>query len=104
MFPDTGGLLNGKYVSSRSAGNYLAGFNAAKATTILGHYTNFETFQKLAGTLHLYGKKGLLLRAPRILLSGKSYGEPPAYGELQYQYRQSKAGWNEGMLYRAISL
>src|SRR5690606_22819691 len=40
-----GRLLNGKYATARSAGNYLAGMNAAE----LG--LPFENFQKLAGAL-----------------------------------------------------
>ena len=30
----------------------------------------------------------------KIVLFGKSYGAPPTYGEIMYQYRMSKAGWD----------
>ena len=36
--PGTGKLLKGKYASARSAGNYLAGMNAASATNVFGDY------------------------------------------------------------------
>lgn len=101
-YPNTGGLLKGKYVTSRSVGNYLAGFSAAKSAA-LGYHISFETFQKLAGALHLYGKEGLMLVAPLIITKGTSYGEAPTYGENEYQYRQSLSGWNAGYIYRFLN-
>ena len=44
-------MLNGKYATSRSAGNYLAGKNAAVGT-LGGVNISFDAFQNLAGALH----------------------------------------------------
>ena len=91
-YKNVGALLNGKYATSRSAGNYLAGYNA-QGGTMFGVGISFKTFQKLAGALHV---KGSLSNAEKanIVLFGKSYGSPPTYGEYMYQYRMSKAGWD----------
>lgn len=94
--PNEGRLLNGKYASSRSAGNYLAGYNAAVASIGGGFGIDFKTFQKLAGALHVQDSKRQQLTKTQmalIVLFGTSYGPPPAYGEVNYQYRMSKAGW-----------
>lgn len=90
-YKNTGGLLNGKYATARSAGNYLAGYNA-EGGTMFGVSVSFQTFQKLAGGLH---KKGSLSNKEKagVVLFGTSYGNPPAYGENIYQYRMSKKGW-----------
>ena len=52
-YGNIGRLLNGKYVSARSAGNFLAGYNAAKGTVLGIHPISFKTFQQLAGALHI---------------------------------------------------
>ena len=90
-YKNTGALLNGMYATSRSAGNYLAGYNAAQGT-YYGIGIQFIGFQKLAGALHV---KGQLTNSEKkdIILNGTSYGPPPAYGENMYQYRMSRAGW-----------
>ncbi len=95
-YKNVGGLLNGKYATSRSAGNYLAGYNA-QGGTYFGVSISFDTFQKLAGGLHV---KGSLTNKEKagIVLFGTSYGDPPAYGEVMYQYRMSKAGWDKAKL------
>ena len=95
-YKNVGALLNRKYATSRSAGNYLAGYNA-QGGTYFGVSISFDTFQKLAGGLHV---KGSLSNAEKanIVLLGKSYGPPPAYGEVMYQYRMSKAGWDKAKL------
>jgi hypothetical protein len=51
-YKNIGCLLNGKYASSRSAGNFLAGYNASTGT-MFGFGISFSTFQKLAGALHI---------------------------------------------------
>lgn len=91
-YGNVGGLLDGKYATSRSAGNYLAGYNAAGGT-YFGVGITFTTFQKLAGALHV---KGSLTNGEKagIVLRGTSYGPAPAYGEVMYQYRMSRLGWN----------
>ena len=103
-YQDVGGLLGGKYVSSRSAGNYLAGLNASKGT-LMGAEISFETFQKLAGALHIEEANGGRLSTAQkvdIVLFGtysgvdKSRFVSPLWGESPYQYRMSKMGWNYG--------
>jgi hypothetical protein len=78
-----GRLLGGYYVSSRSAGNFLAGMNARTAGF------SFETFQRTAGGLHRAGKIG----AARAFF-GKEYGPSPMYGEVEIQYRWSLRGYH----------
>ena len=104
-YKNIGGLLNGKYATSRSAGNYLAGLNA-EGGTFLGVGISFKTFQQLAGALHIEESNGRKLSKPQmvdiVLLgtyispSDKSTFVAPTYGEVNYQYRQSKAGWEAG--------
>jgi hypothetical protein len=91
-----GGLLNGKYVTARSAGNYLAGFNAARAR-YMGAGIAFDKFQKMAGALHQmqrFDRDEMI----SIYLTNKPYNNasPPEYGEIPYQYRQSKRGYDAG--------
>jgi len=85
--PNVAKMLNGQYATSRSAGNYLAGYNANKGGI------SFSQFQKLAGALHVKGSLTTTQKAD-ILLNGTSYGPAPAYGEVMYQYRMSKDGWD----------
>ncbi|GAB3423661.1 DUF6443 domain-containing protein [Niabella aquatica] len=106
-YANVGGLLNGKYATSRSAGNFLAGYNAEGAT-YFGAGISFTTFQKLAGALHIeesYGAKLVKGQMFDIVVSGDYISADPdknkkfiapAYGEVNYQYRMSKAGWNFG--------
>jgi hypothetical protein len=46
--PMTGRLLNGKYATARSAGNYLAGMNGVTGT-FQGSQISGVTYMKLAG-------------------------------------------------------
>src|SRR3546814_17008405 len=46
--PMTGRLLNGKFATARSAGNYLAGLNGVTGT-LHGNYISGTTYMKLAG-------------------------------------------------------
>lgn len=96
-YKNVGALLNGKYATSRSAGNYLAGYNAAKGT-YFGFGISFDTFQKLAGGLQVFENLGQPFTdsdKADIVLRGTAYGPAPAYGENMYQYRMSKAGWDD---------
>lgn len=103
-YPNIGRMLNGKYVSSRSAGNYLAGYNASRGTYFrIG--ISFETFQKLAGALHIEesaGRRLSTLQKVDIVIMGTypradlSKFKAPYWGEIPYQYRMSKKGWNHG--------
>ena len=91
--PNTGRLLNGKYATARSAGNYLAGYNAA-STTYFGSYISEETNMKLAGALH-QGQWGKV-NAARILTYGKAFGPAPWYGEIEYAGRRIQSGFRRG--------
>jgi len=78
----TGKLLNGKYATVRSAGNYLAGMNGATGK-IAGRYISPTTFMRIAGGLHSL-KNG----TPRVA---------PYYGEVPYAGRMIQAGFNAGI-------
>ncbi|MEM6395789.1 MAG: hypothetical protein AAF741_05545 [Bacteroidota bacterium] len=88
-------LLNGFYATSRSAGNYLAGYNAAGRASFAGF--DYDTFQRLAGALHYrnHTDGGRLAKDEMALIAAGShtYGSFPLYGELEYQYRMSTRGW-----------
>lgn len=93
----TGRLLEGKYASVRSAGNYLAGYFAG----LMG--ADFDMFQKLAGALHVQESRGQQLtygQKVEIVTRGRSYGPPPEYGEIPYQYRMSRSGFDAGKVQR----
>jgi RHS repeat-associated protein len=80
----TGKMLNGKYVTAESAGNYLAGLNGTTATTFYGGHVETQTFLAMAGLLHSF-KNGT-----NILI-------PPFYGEIPYAGRQILRGVWEGL-------
>ena len=91
---DKGRLLFGKYVSARSAGNYLAGFNAA-TKSMFGHFgVDFDSFQRIAGALHAYGDLNKLQMFRHYM--GAKAAPGPYYGENYYQYRMSKMGYDFG--------
>ncbi len=103
-FSNIGALLNGKYATSRSAGNFLAGYNA-QSGTIMGLHFSFNTFQKLAGALHIENSNGKELSKAQMIdivlfgnysSSDKRKFKAPTWGEVMYQYRMSKMGWNYG--------
>ena len=103
-YGNVAGLLDGKYATSRSAGNFLAGYNA-QSGTIGGIHISFETFQKLAGALHIeesHGRKLSNVQKFDIVTVGKyvssnpSAFKAPTWGEVYYQYRMSKMGWLYG--------
>ena len=71
----TGKLFHGKYMSARSAGNDLAGLNAATSKNFLGSYMTKEGFFRRAGGLHN--------------ISG---GSAPYYGEIPYTGRMIDRG------------
>jgi len=87
----TGTLLNGKYATARSVGNYLAAYNASTGT-FWKFSISFDTFMRLAGALH----KGYFnsVNAAEILLDNRAYGRPPWYGEIEYAGRMMKKGWD----------
>ena len=112
-YGNIGRLLNGKYVSARSAGNFLAGYNAAKGTVLGIHPISFKTFQQLAGALHIQSnvKHQPLTYAMMvdIVLWGtyagvdKTLFKEPYWGEIYYQLRwvgimQRKIKWHRVLL------
>jgi RHS repeat-associated protein len=94
--PMTGRLLNGKYATGRSAGNYLAGLNGV-TSTLRGFNISGSTYMKMAGAY----QKGLL-SSPHAILNynligsvlffGNSYGPAPYYGEEPYSGRRISEG------------
>ncbi len=91
-------LLNGLYVTTRSAGNYLAGLNGATGT-LAGRQIDWETFQKMAGAVQVFRQQGKPLNGATlgdIYLRGTAYGPAPTYGELEYQRRMSIEGFMRG--------
>ena len=104
---NVGALLNGKYATSRSAGNFLAGYNASTGS-YKGVRIWFNKFQQLAGALHIQESSNNELtksQMRQIVLYGSFTPSnlqdiykfvPPTYGEVEYQYRMSKMGWIYG--------
>jgi hypothetical protein len=91
----TGREFNGYYISARSAGNYLAGYNGATGK-LFDTYISWETYIRLAGALQQ--KKYTTWNAIDIVMSkAKSFGPPPYYGEEEYSGRWIQAGWKKGM-------
>lgn len=79
-----GFLCQGKYMTVREAGNFLAGMNAAQFGM------EYDDFQKGASALHAGDK----IRVCLYKLNGKTYGAAPYWGENYYQHRSSLAGYN----------
>jgi RHS repeat-associated protein len=92
--PMTGKLLNGKYATARSAGNYLAGYNGREGT-IWGFHINFETYMKLAGALQ-QGHYNKWLAGLITVTGHPTYGPAPYYGEQDYTGRMVLQGWLNG--------
>ncbi len=86
----TGKLLDGKYASARSAGNYLAGLNG-RTGTFQGQHINRDTYMKLAGALNQ--QKFSSFNAFRIVTFGTAFGSAPYYGEDEYSGRMILNGW-----------
>ena len=91
--PMTGRLLNGKYATARSAGNFLAGLNGVTGT-LQGSKISGLTYMKLAGA---YQQGQLSMKnIGLIMLFGKSFGPAPYYGEQPYSGRRILQGINYG--------
>ena len=84
----TGRMLKGKYVTARSAGNFLAGMNGATGK-IEGKYISLELYMRMAGALH-------------SLENGTNPFRSPYYGEIPYAGRMIVAGFNYGV-YKTVS-
>jgi RHS repeat-associated protein len=90
-----GRLFKGKYTSTESMGNYLAGYNARQAGM-----STYSGFQRIAGALELrdHGRKDIQMgkfNMTLLALGFKSYGTYPLYGEVIQQYRMSRLGWDD---------
>jgi len=87
----TGYLLNGEYLSIRSAGNYLAGLNAM-TSTFAGRHLSPEFAQKLFGAYQAGGKGGFAY----TLITGKHYPgtAAPYWGEEAYSGFMQQKGMN----------
>lgn len=92
--PMTGRLLNGKYATGRSAGNYLAGMNGVTGT-FQGHYIIGDTYMKLAGEYQVgeFTKLNIL----RILTLETAFGPAPYYGEEPNSGRRILQGIKAGL-------
>ncbi len=95
----TGKLLNGKYASARSAGNYLAGLNGATSTQG-GFYIDYVIYANMAGALQTGQWEGAATTFRRIMIEKKTYGPPPYYGEQEYSGRRIRAGLSHGVCVR----
>jgi len=87
-----GRLLNGKYATGRSAGNYLAGYNGRHGT-YYGVGVGWHNFMKIAGAVHQNQWHGAGT-AINIIGGAVSYGPAPWFGEIDYAGRRILAGWN----------
>ena len=92
--PNTGKTLGGYFVTARSAGNYLEGYNAA-TSKFRGDYIDSDTNMKMAGALQ-QGKFSKI-NAAKIFLFGTAYGPAPYYGEIEYSGRQIARGFHRGV-------
>jgi|SRR5579872_1813447 len=89
----TGYLLNGKYASIRSAGNFLAGLNVMTGTSA-GSHISPQFAQKLFGAYQAGGKAGLAY----TLSTGRQYPgtSAPYWGEQPYSGYMQQEGINAG--------
>ncbi len=85
----TGRLLNGKYATARSPGNYLAGMNG-KHGTLLGIHISKTKYMMLAGALDKgHYTKPLVVLILNGSISTNSWPWPyPYYGEDEYSGRR----------------
>lgn len=90
----TGRLMNGKYATARSAGNYLAGMNGVTGT-FQGYHISGETYMKIAGAYQV-GEMSAF-NVMRIITLGTAFGPPPYYGEEPYSGRRIIEGINAGL-------
>ena len=79
-----GKLMNGKYISAESAGNFLAGFNASGRGGL-----SFIKYMQLAGAYD----QGGLIAVINNYVTGQLYGKYPWYGENNYAGRMIVWGW-----------
>jgi len=78
-------LLDGKYATACSAGNYLAGWNGRTGTYFGMHLSKFE-YMNLVGSYQQKQYKGLST-AISIIFAHKTFEPPPYYGEETYSGR-----------------
>lgn len=92
----TGRLLNGKYATARSAGNYLAGYFGA-THTYFGIALSLVDYMHLAGALQARTWDGHnKWMAFKLLIGAESNGTAPYYGEMPYSGRKIISGFIHG--------
>jgi len=94
--PMTGKLFEGNYMTARSAGNFLAGYNGktGRYAGVIGIPGGKETYMKLAGALQQ--KEYSVKNAIKIVMLGRQFGPAPYYGEMEYSGRMISLGWDWG--------
>lgn len=95
----TGKLLNGKYATARSAGNYLAGYLGA-THTMAGVYLNVTDYMRLAGAFQtgIWDGKSVGKAIMILNVAGAASGTAPYYGEKPYSGRMIIRGFAVGEL------
>ncbi|MEN7551260.1 RHS repeat-associated core domain-containing protein [Rapidithrix thailandica] len=88
---NTGKLLYGRYATARSAGNFLAGYNASRGKLGIASL-KLTGYMKLAGSYHVHGElsKGAIYN---IIINDGACGPAPYYGEIPYAGRMIEMGW-----------
>ncbi len=90
----TGRLLEGKYATLRTAGNYLAGLNG-RTGTLFGAHVSQTKYMMLAGALQQkIFTKTIAASIVDEKLSPKNWWPAPYYGEEPYSGRAILDGWN----------
>ena len=92
--PMTGKLFEGNYMTARSAGNFLAGYNGktGRYAGVVGIPGGKTTYMKLAGALQQ--REYSVKNAIKIVLLGRQFGPAPYYGEMEYSGRMISLGWD----------
>jgi hypothetical protein len=91
----TGRLLNGKYATARSAGNYMAGYNAA-TRSLYGYSVSKDQYIRLAGAYQAGAWDGKNKATAIFIMLGAGYGSAPYYGEIPYSGRMQLKGFDAG--------
>lgn len=96
---NTGGLLNGKFVTARSAGNFLAGLNGATVSTIsyVTDYLSLDAYMRVAGEYQTTDKMDIPTAAGlRTGAINPTVNVAPFYGESRFSGIYIINGFNYG--------